>query len=54
MDFAEVRRLTVTALFADDELVEKLVLKGGNALSLVHRLSKSQILFISNKADSDG
>jgi predicted nucleotidyltransferase component of viral defense system len=39
MNFEDIRRLTITALFADDELFEQLVLKGGNALSLVHRLS---------------
>jgi nucleotidyltransferase AbiEii toxin of type IV toxin-antitoxin system len=39
MTFEEVRRLTITALFADDELFEQLVLKGGNAISIVHKLS---------------
>lgn len=39
MDFFEqVRRLTITALFSDDVLFEQLVLKGGNAISLVHGL----------------
>ena len=39
MDFAEIRRLTIIALFADDELLRLLVLKGGNALTLVYKLS---------------
>src|SRR5712692_1921445 len=39
MDFAEVRKLTIVALFSDDKLFEQLVLKGGNALSLVYGLS---------------
>ena len=39
MDFAEVRRLTIVALFSDDVLFEQIVLKGGNALSLVCGLS---------------
>jgi len=39
MNFEEVRRLTITALFADDELFDQLVLKGGNAISIVHKLS---------------
>jgi predicted nucleotidyltransferase component of viral defense system len=39
MDFAEVRRLTIVALFSDDHLFEQLVLKGGNALNLVYGLS---------------
>lgn len=34
-----VKRLTIIALFSDDELVDRLVLKGGNALSLVHNLA---------------
>lgn len=39
MDFFEhVRRLAITALFSDDVLFEQLVLKGGNAISLVHGL----------------
>jgi hypothetical protein len=37
--FAEVRRLTITALFADDRLMDQIVLKGGNALNLVYGLS---------------
>jgi len=39
MTFKSVRTLTITALFSDDMLFEKLVLKGGNAMSLVHRIS---------------
>lgn len=42
VDFDEVRKLTITALFSDDELLERLVLKGGNALNLVyHYTSRS-------------
>lgn len=37
--FDEIRKLTITALFSDDLLFEQLVLKGGNALSLVHGIS---------------
>lgn len=39
MDFDQVRKLTIVALFSDDELFERLVLKGGNALNLVYRLT---------------
>lgn len=39
MDFDQVRKLTITALFSDDELLERLVLKGGNALSLVYHIT---------------
>jgi hypothetical protein len=37
--FALVRRTTIIALFADDELAEMIALKGGNALSLVHGIT---------------
>jgi hypothetical protein len=39
VDFDQVRKLTITALFSDDQLMEHLVLKGGNALSLVYHLT---------------
>jgi hypothetical protein len=38
MDFAQIRRFAITAMFSDDLLFQKLVLKGGNALNLVHGL----------------
>ena len=38
MDFAEIRQVTVTAIFSDDWLLDHLVLKGGNALNLVYDL----------------
>lgn len=34
----EVRRRILIALFSDDELMDALVLKGGNALSMVHQV----------------
>lgn len=34
----KIRRMAIVALFSDDVLYEKLVLKGGNALNLVHRI----------------
>ena len=33
-DFQAVRRIAITALFSDDVLFEKVVLKGGNAINL--------------------
>jgi predicted nucleotidyltransferase component of viral defense system len=36
VEFAEIRRLAIVAMFADEWLMERLVLKGGNALSLIH------------------
>jgi hypothetical protein len=38
IDLEELRRAVIRALAADDRLGELLVLKGGNALRLVHRL----------------
>jgi hypothetical protein len=35
----EIKGLAVQAMFSDDELLEQLVLKGGNAMALVHRIS---------------
>lgn len=35
----EIKRLVVIAMFSDDVLLERLVLKGGNALDLIHRIS---------------
>jgi predicted nucleotidyltransferase component of viral defense system len=36
VDLADVRRLVIIAMFLDDVLFGKLVLKGGNAISLVY------------------
>lgn len=35
----QIKRLAVIAIFADDQLSDRLVLKGGNALDLVHRVT---------------
>ena len=35
MDYKEIRKLTLQALYLDDDLSELLVLKGGNALSIL-------------------
>ena len=39
MSFDEIRKRTIIALFSDDQLTDQLVLKGGNALRLIHRVS---------------
>jgi predicted nucleotidyltransferase component of viral defense system len=36
VDLADIRRLVIVAMFSDDVLFNKLVLKGGNAISLVY------------------
>ncbi len=38
-DLERIKKLVVIAMFSDDELMERLVLKGGNALDLIHRIS---------------
>ena len=53
MDYADVRRVAITALFSDDTLLNHLVLKGGNALSLVYGLSKRTSLDLDFSIDSD-
>lgn len=35
----KIKSLTLQAMFSDDELLEILVLKGGNAMALVHQIS---------------
>lgn len=35
-----IKRLTLTALVSDDTLLEKLTLKGGNALTMIHKLNE--------------
>jgi predicted nucleotidyltransferase component of viral defense system len=37
VELAEIRKLVIIAMFSDDVLFDKLVLKGGNAISLVYR-----------------
>ena len=35
----DITRLVIIAMFSDDSLLERLVLKGGNALDLIHQIS---------------
>ena len=42
--FKTIKKLTIIAMFSDDDLLNRLVLKGGNALDIVYRLnSRSSI-----------
>jgi len=34
-----IKKIALVAMFSDDELMERLVLKGGNAMDLVHRVN---------------
>lgn len=40
MDFKTVRETIIVSLFSDDTLFQKLVLKGGNALNIVHHIGR--------------
>lgn len=53
MLFEEIRRLTIIALFSDDELLDQLVLKGGNALNLIHGISKRTSLDLDFSLEAD-
>ena len=53
MDLNEVRRITITALFADDKLMQKFALKGGNALQLIYGLGSRTSLDLDLSLDSD-
>jgi len=53
MDLAQIRRLVIIALFSDDALLEQLVLKGGNAVSLVYGLGHRASLDIDVSIDGD-
>lgn len=53
MDPIEIRRLTIKALFSDDVLLDQLVLKGGNALNLVHRIGNRSSLDIDFSLEQD-
>lgn len=53
MDFYQIRKTTIIALFSDDQLMDKLVLKGGNAISLVLGLSSRTSLDLDFSLDKD-
>lgn len=53
LELAEIRKLTITALFSDDVLFDQLVLKGGNAISLVHGISPRDSLDLDFSLETD-
>lgn len=53
MDFTEIRSLVIVALFADDQLLEQLVLKGGNAINLIYGYGSRTSLDIDCSIDGD-
>src|ERR1700694_3839880 len=52
-DFSDIRRTAIVALFSDDVLFNHLVLKGGNALNLIHRLGSRTSLDVDFSMDQD-
>jgi Nucleotidyl transferase AbiEii toxin, Type IV TA system len=53
MDLADIRRLVITGMFSDDVLFRRLVLKGGNAISLVYRYGTRGSLDIDFSIEGD-
>ena len=53
LELTEIRKLTITALFSDDVLLDQLVLKGGNAISLVHGISPRDSLDLDFSLETD-
>ncbi|MED3918616.1 nucleotidyl transferase AbiEii/AbiGii toxin family protein [Priestia aryabhattai] len=49
----EVRETTITSLFSDDELMDILVLKGGNALELAYKLNSRASMDIDVSMEKD-
>ena len=53
MDFDDIRRHTIVALFSDDVLLEELVLKGGNAISLIYGFGNRASLDLDFSLEND-
>lgn len=53
MNLVEIRKTIITAVASDDVLVERLVLKGGNALELVHRIGQRASLDLDFSIEGD-
>lgn len=53
IDYREIRRIAITAIFSDDVLFDRVVLKGGNALSLVLGLSERTSLDLDFSIEND-
>jgi len=53
LDFQAVRRTAITALFSDDILFDKVVLKGGNALNIALGMSERTSLDLDFSIEND-
>lgn len=48
-----IKRIAIISLFSDDELMDKFVLKGGNALSLIYKLIQRESIDIDVSIEND-
>lgn len=53
MDITEIRKAIIASICSDDELLDLLVLKGGNALSLVHGIGERASIDIDFSISND-
>ena len=51
--FEEIKKITLKAMYSDDELMEMLVLKGGNAIDLIYGVSSRSSLDLDFSMQSD-
>ncbi|MDA5111008.1 nucleotidyl transferase AbiEii/AbiGii toxin family protein [Brevibacillus thermoruber] len=49
----KLRKLAIISLFSDDELMDILVLKGGNALNIAYKINDRASMDIDLSMDSD-
>ncbi|HEY5588954.1 MAG TPA: nucleotidyl transferase AbiEii/AbiGii toxin family protein [Candidatus Paceibacterota bacterium] len=49
----QIKRIAIISLFSDDELMDKFVLKGGNALSLIYKLIQRESIDIDVSIEED-
>jgi hypothetical protein len=52
-ELSEIRKIAMLAMVSDDALMERLVLKGGNALDLVYRISPRASLDLDFSIEDD-
>ena len=52
-DVDRIRRIAITAMFSDDDLMDQFTLKGGNALRMVHRIGARATLDIDLSMEAD-
>jgi hypothetical protein len=53
LDLSEIRKLIIVSVASDDVLMERLVLKGGNALELIHRIGERASLDLDFSIEDD-